>query len=113
MTRRQCGARASRNGHGATDEQVRRLEHQVEHLSEALSRALRTKQKALPPGMGQPDLNPDDPYALYGGMLLAEHDGHPEKALTFALDLCVRASAHPLCSAAARKAAKTRARKTS
>jgi hypothetical protein len=57
--------RASRNGHSATDEQVRRLEQQVEHLSEALSRALRTKQKALPPGIGQPTVNPDDPYARY------------------------------------------------
>jgi hypothetical protein len=57
--------RASRNGHSTTDEQVRRLERQVEHLSEALSRALRTKQKALPPGMGQPDVNPGDPYARY------------------------------------------------
>jgi tetratricopeptide (TPR) repeat protein len=49
--------------------------------------------------------NADDPYALYGGMLLAEHDGHPEKAATLAIDLCTRASTHPLCSAAARRAA--------
>jgi hypothetical protein len=49
----------------ATDEQVRRLEQQVEHLSEALSRALRLKQRALPQGMGQADVNPHDPYERY------------------------------------------------
>jgi len=44
---------------------VQQLEAQVEHLSEALSRALRTKQKALPAGMGQATVNPTDPYARY------------------------------------------------
>lgn len=52
------------NGRTSSDE-IRRLERQVEHLSEALSRALRTKQKALPPGMGDAAANPSDPYGRY------------------------------------------------
>jgi hypothetical protein len=56
--------REARNG-GAPDAKVHELEAQVERLSEALSRALRTKQKALPAGMGQPDVNAADPYARY------------------------------------------------
>jgi hypothetical protein len=43
---------------------IRRLEEQVEHLSEALSRSLKLKQKALPAGMGEPQ-NARDPYARY------------------------------------------------
>ncbi|MEX0749924.1 MAG: hypothetical protein WD359_03870 [Dehalococcoidia bacterium] len=65
---RDLGAcRQSRNGaaDGASDAKVRLLEQQVEHLSEALARALKTKQRALPEGMGQPTLNPGDPYARY------------------------------------------------
>ena len=46
-------------------EEILRLERQVEHLSEALSRALKVKQTALPAGMGDPNLNPSDPYARY------------------------------------------------
>ncbi len=47
------------------DDEVRRLEAQVEHLSEALSRALRLKQKSLPEGIGRPGVNANDPYARY------------------------------------------------
>jgi DNA-binding transcriptional MerR regulator len=46
-------------------ERVRMLEQQVEHLSEALSRALKLKQKALPEGMGDPGVNGADPFARY------------------------------------------------
>ncbi len=49
----------------ARDQQIEQLEEQVQHLSEALSRALRVKQKALPAGMGDPALNPTEPYARY------------------------------------------------
>ena len=45
--------------------EIHRLEQQVESLSHALSRALRVKQVSLPPGLGAPDANPDDPYARY------------------------------------------------
>ena len=41
------------------------LERQVEQLSHALSRALKTKQRALPAGMGETHVNPTDPYARY------------------------------------------------
>jgi excisionase family DNA binding protein len=41
------------------------LERQVEQLSHALSRALRTRQKALPIGVGDPGTNTGDPYARY------------------------------------------------
>ncbi|MBI5288331.1 MAG: hypothetical protein HY873_05110 [Chloroflexi bacterium] len=41
------------------------LERQVDQLSHALSRALRTRQKALPAGVGDPGVNPHDPYARY------------------------------------------------
>lgn len=44
---------------------IANLERQVEQLSHALSRALKTKQRALPAGMGETDVNPDDPYARY------------------------------------------------
>lgn len=43
-----------------------------------------------------------DPYALYGELLLSRRDGHPEKGLVLALDLCERAPAHPLCATAGR-----------
>lgn len=58
---------AYRESHSAAPDarKVQELEAQVERLSEALSRALRTKQKALPAGMGQPTVNPTDPYARY------------------------------------------------
>jgi hypothetical protein len=48
-----------------SNDEVNRLREQVETLSEALARALRIRQKALPPGMGSPDENPQDPYARY------------------------------------------------
>lgn len=60
--------RQTKGVHGdeaATAAHVRQLEAQVTHLSEALARALKTKQRMLPHGMGQPDLNPADPYARY------------------------------------------------
>ena len=44
---------------------IANLEQQVDQLSHALSRALKTKQRALPAGMGETDVNPDDPYARY------------------------------------------------
>lgn len=47
------------------DDIVRRLEQQVEHLSEALARARRLHRRSLPVGVGQPDGNPDDPYERY------------------------------------------------
>ena len=46
-------------------DEIRRLERQVEHLSHALSRALRVKQVALPPGIGAQHVNDEDPYARY------------------------------------------------
>lgn len=55
--------RAARQQDPDRDEEVRRLEEQVERLSEALARALRGKRRALPSGMGQPGVNPNDPYA--------------------------------------------------
>lgn len=45
-----------------------------------------------------------DPYALFGGLLLAEHDGQPQKVVTYALDLCEHNPTHPLCTPAARAA---------
>jgi hypothetical protein len=57
--------RESHRGAAPDATKVQELEAQVERLSEALSRALRTKQKALPAGMGQPTVNPTDPYARY------------------------------------------------
>ncbi len=44
---------------------IANLERQVDQLSHALSRALKTKQRALPAGMGETDVNPADPYARY------------------------------------------------
>lgn len=41
------------------------LERQVDQLSHALSRALRTKQRALPAGIGDPGINARSPYARY------------------------------------------------
>jgi excisionase family DNA binding protein len=46
-------------------DQIRRLEAQVERLSEALSRALRLKQKALPPGIGAAAADRTHPYERY------------------------------------------------
>jgi tetratricopeptide (TPR) repeat protein len=43
-----------------------------------------------------------EPWALYGQQVLALRVSHPERALIAALDLCERAPAHPLSSAAAR-----------
>jgi len=47
------------------DAEIRRLEAQVERLSAALSRALRLKQKALPPGIGAAAANRASPYERY------------------------------------------------
>jgi hypothetical protein len=47
------------------DLEIRRLEEQIEHLSDALSRALKIKQRSLPAGIGEPALNAHDPYARY------------------------------------------------
>jgi len=47
------------------DARMRMLEQQVEHLSQALCRALKLKQKTLPAGMGDPRDNALDPYARY------------------------------------------------
>lgn len=41
------------------------LERQVDQLSHALARALRTKQRALPAGIGDPGVNDRSPYARY------------------------------------------------
>ncbi len=46
--------------------------------------------------------DPAEPYALYGELLMARRRGHPGRAQQAALDLCERAPAHPLASAAAR-----------
>lgn len=46
--------------------------------------------------------DPTDPFALHGQLLIARHDGHPERALVLALTLLERAPRHPLASAAAR-----------
>jgi hypothetical protein len=56
---------ASRKRDERSVEQIQRLEAQVERLSLALSSALKTKQKSLPRGMGEPTVNPADPYARY------------------------------------------------
>lgn len=47
------------------DDRVAALEKQVERLSEALSRALRLKQRDLPVGIGDPAERMADPYARY------------------------------------------------
>jgi hypothetical protein len=41
------------------------LERQVDQLSHALSRALKTRQRALPAGIGDPGVNEASPYARY------------------------------------------------
>ena len=46
--------------------------------------------------------NPSEPFGLYGQVLLARRQAHPEVALAAALDLCERAPGHPLAVAAAR-----------
>jgi len=55
---------ASSNGHASADE-VAHLRDQVDRLSEALSRALRVRQRSLPQGVGDPDASPADPYGRY------------------------------------------------
>jgi hypothetical protein len=57
--------RVQSHGQGDADARVEALEAQVEHLSEALARALKVKQRALPAGMGEASVNPEDPYARY------------------------------------------------
>jgi hypothetical protein len=47
------------------ERKITELERQIDQMAHALSRALRTKQRALPAGMGEPDVNPKDPYARY------------------------------------------------
>jgi hypothetical protein len=63
------GARAGDAAQSARDDEIRRLQEQVDNLSEALSRALRVKQRALPAGMGDPGVNDTDPYARYRWMV--------------------------------------------
>lgn len=53
---------AASNGSQQT---IAELERQVDQLSHALSRALRTKQRALPAGIGDPGVNAANPYARY------------------------------------------------
>jgi tetratricopeptide (TPR) repeat protein len=48
--------------------------------------------------------DPAEPYALAGMMLLERRRGHPERSLSYALDLCERAPRHPLAAAGARLA---------
>jgi hypothetical protein len=48
-----------------SERKISELERQLDQMAHALSRALRTKQRALPDGMGQPDVNPENPYARY------------------------------------------------
>jgi hypothetical protein len=47
------------------DDEIRALRQQVDNLANALSRALRVKQRALPAGIGAPQVNHADPYARY------------------------------------------------
>jgi hypothetical protein len=47
------------------ERRITELERQLDQMAHALSRALRTKQRALPEGMGDPDVNPSNPYARY------------------------------------------------
>jgi len=66
-----AAARRARNidagddGQTDRDEEIKRLREQVENLAEALSRALRMKQRVLPAGIGDPCQNDPDPYARY------------------------------------------------
>jgi len=46
------------------EQEIRRLERQVENLSHALARALKVKQVSLPPGIGG-ESGAVDPYARY------------------------------------------------
>lgn len=46
--------------------------------------------------------DPSEPYALFGQLLMAQRDAHPERALAAALALCERAASHPLSVAGAR-----------
>ena len=64
-TRDARNGRAEANRHDARDDEIRTLQGQVDRLSNALSRALRTRQRALPAGIGAPGSNPGDPYARY------------------------------------------------
>jgi excisionase family DNA binding protein len=57
--------RTESRGHRDAEARVQALEAQVDHLSEALARALKVKQRALPAGMGEASVNPEDPYARY------------------------------------------------
>lgn len=50
---------------GDPQQQIRELERQVADLSDALSRALRVKQRTLPAGIGDPAADPADPYSRY------------------------------------------------
>src|SRR3954465_7523159 len=46
--------------------------------------------------------DPREPYAQIAQLVLAQHDGHPERAVRAALDLCRSAPHHPLSVIAAR-----------
>lgn len=50
---------------GEAQATIASLERQVDQLSHALSRALKTKQRALPAGIGDPGVNQGNPYARY------------------------------------------------
>jgi excisionase family DNA binding protein len=56
---------ASTDDASARDARIIALETQVERLSDALSRALRLKQRDLPVGIGDPTERMTDPYARY------------------------------------------------
>lgn len=58
---------APRTAPGDEDAQatIADLQRQVDQLSHALARALRTKQRALPAGIGDPGVNDASPYARY------------------------------------------------
>jgi hypothetical protein len=58
-------ASAGRAASEDKDAEIRALREQVDRLAEALARALRVKQRALPPGIGEPSADAQDPYARY------------------------------------------------
>lgn len=55
------------------EQQIRELERQVADLSDALSRALRVKQRTLPAGIGDPGADPADPYSRYRWLARKRH----------------------------------------
>lgn len=55
------------------EQQIRELERQVADLSDALSRALRVKQRTLPAGIGDPSADLADPYSRYRWLVRKRH----------------------------------------